>query len=56
MENTTFYAVKLNNTIISKPYPSSFAAQNHIQTLNENERPMASVVIVTESGKELLLG
>jgi hypothetical protein len=56
MENIIYYAVKLNNTIVSQPYPTSNAAQQHVQHLTEAERPMAMVVQVTESGQELLFG
>lgn len=51
-----YYVVKLNGLVASSKYPTRFLAEQHINTLPQDSKMVAEVVIVDKSGKELLLG
>lgn len=52
----TFYAVKVNGRIVSMPTTDRYLAETVRHNLPPDQRPIAEVVIVTQSGQELLLG
>lgn len=56
-DNKTFYAVKLNNRIVSRPINSLILAEQYIASnLSEIEQSDAYVVQVDSSGREILMG
>lgn len=51
-----YYAIKVNGVIISKSFTDSGTAETFKQTLTESQKQSATIVPVTESGKEILFG
>lgn len=49
------YIIKVNGQVRTTPLPRTLA-ENAIQQLPENERPLAEIVPVANDGKEILLG
>jgi len=52
----TFYAIKLNGVITSRPFPDRAMAFAQIQNLSESQQPIAEIVSVTADGHEMLFG
>ena len=54
--NQPYYAISINNAIITKPTPSRLLAEQQILCLTKQLQHEAIIVCVTPDGKPLLLG
>lgn len=54
--NSTVYAVKVNGQIIVNNIPSMQLAESAVFALPPNERAIAEIVALTNTGQTLLLG
>jgi hypothetical protein len=52
----TYYAIKINGTIIPNKFLSRMVAEQEIYKLPFNEQQLAEIVIITDDGKEVLFG
>lgn len=52
----TYYAIKVNGVILPRKCLSRMVAEDEIKHLPVDQQFIAEVVVVTEDGKELLLG
>lgn len=55
-QTTTFYAIKINGVITSRPFPDRGMAHAQIQNLSESQQHIAEIVAVTSDGREMLFG